>query len=96
MRTAKIIGGVVLGAVILIIAAVYALPHLNEDQPTAQEKREHCLYAAIDQYPQIKLKAGEPIYGKVAECKGLPDADKVIVRDMMVGFIESAFTSVGN
>ena len=89
--------GVVIGAVILIVAAVYALPLLSDDHKSgAQERREECLYAAVKQYPEIKLKEGEQIYGKIDECQDLSTRDKVIVRDMMVAFVESAFTNAGN
>lgn len=88
MKTWKpIIAAAVAGLAVFL--ALIAISVTGDDRPSAQESREHCLYAAIKAYP-ARSAAGKAI-DTVPECKSLSTSDREKTAKLLIEFFESAF-----
>lgn len=62
----------------------------KSDHQSAQDRREHCLYALIEQFPDMTFDDSSQATDALPECKSLPAADKRKVGAMVITFVEDA------
>lgn len=78
-------------AAIASLAAVITVVVLSSgsDHETAEQRRDRCLYSAIEQAPTIP--EGTSAFEVVPDCKGLPKSDQKQLQEIMVAFVSNAF-----
>lgn len=73
---------------ISLLALPLLLTGCGDSKPTAQQAREHCLYAAVRTYPGWNAKG--TVLDSIPECKGLSVDERTALREMTNQFVDAA------
>lgn len=73
---------------VLVVGAALAVGYAVGSGESNAEKRDRCLYAAIEQAPTIP--PGKSVFDLLPECKDLPKADQEQLQEIMVAFMTNA------
>lgn len=84
MTVRRIYGGVL----VVVAAGGLVLAGCGGGGDDAEAARERCLFAAVNVYPA--LPADKIALDEAEPCRGLPESDKALLRQMMTAFVESA------
>jgi len=89
MKTMKATLIVVCVGLVILIATAFWQQNRDPEQ-TGQQRRDRCMYAAIEQAPVLK---GKSAFEVVPECKDLPKDDREEIQRVIMAFINHLLTT---